>query len=174
MEMEDNQILPRLKAFSASLQGKIYVWGGKALDSSTTPEKSIPIERKLDSTLYCYDPSKEEWTLLQTTDRSPPFEIQNGASGSTDTHLYSCGGSDGSYYDSYLYRLDVGALKWEKLPPYPRVDEFYWRDGCKMICSQERLLFVGGLLSYYKYSSSDGAVIAKVDVYVFNFKEGEM
>ncbi len=114
---------PRLRQFSAAVDGRHYLWRGGGLSGSNI--------------IAVYDPSTELWNLLPTTGPLPPGEY-GGCFVCVGRCLYSFGGHGGSSYFNDMSKLDLDNLQWTKVqssgsPPMRKA-------GCGLVRVNERTL----------------------------------
>ena len=125
---------PRLGQFSAAVEGKLCVYGGRTKDS--LKEKSGLIA----SSVHSFDGFPESWSEPEGTGGVPPPGLSSGACASAGHHMYVYGGTDGSGYHSSLHELDTRTWTWKQLSscgPMRKV-------GCGMVAHGSSLVLFGG------------------------------
>ena len=98
---------PRWGHYSALVEEKFYVWGGRTKDF--LKEKS-----ELASSVHCFDPLLEFWDVNKISGVPPPGP-RSGACASAGHYVYQYGGTDGSRFHSSLHQLDTRSWTWKQL-----------------------------------------------------------
>ncbi len=163
---------PRFGQFSALVEGKLCVWGGRTKDFYK--KKS-----DLASSVHRFDPLQESWENNITSGPTPPG-LYDGACASAGHHLYHYGGSDGSQRHGSLHQLDTRSWRWKQLsgPGGPMR-----KSGCGMVAYKSSLVVFGGygapsgptppgaeLILSTKYTDSRGWTN---ELHTFDLEEGE-
>ena len=136
---------PRGDHVSASVDGKIYVWGG---DSDANH-------------CYHFDPLSESWSQSDCIGPTPGLRF--AACASAGHHLYVYGGRDEEDgYSNSLHQLDLRTNTWRMISS----DGPRRKRGCGLTVydSSSNLLLIGGV-------DEDGNVTD--EIHTFNLKEGE-
>ena len=123
---------PRWGQFSAVVEGKLCVYGGRTKDF--VKEKS-----GLASSVHSFDGLLESW-YTEDTGGVPPPGLHGGACASAGHHVYVYGGTDGSAYQGSLHQLDTRTWTWKQLSstgPMRKV-------GCWMVAYGSNLVLFGG------------------------------
>ena len=107
-------------------------------------------------TVYCYDPSQDNWTNL------PPLPVKYFGVGQLDGKLVAVGGKKKSDDDvttcNEVYTYDERSKKWKQtIPPMPTA-----RDSLNVLSLQSALVVVGGVLK--NNVNTDAVEIFKADV----------
>ena len=126
---------PRWYPFSAAVEGKVYLYGGRTgdfLKETTT----------LKTTVHTFDGYLEQWEKIGTWGYSPPG-LYRGACASTGHHLYVYGGFDGNQDTGSLHRLDTWTLMWTQLHQSANADPMHKRN-CGMVSHGKELILFGG------------------------------
>ena len=126
---------PRLSPFFSSVDGQIYMWGGRTEDFSTSRGKKIV-------SIESFDPYLETWTR-KTTKGDPPPWYYYGACTSSGHIIYNYGGYDGQSYYGSLYEFNTRTSSWRKLTPHS-VDSPMKKFSCGMVVWGEKCVLFGG------------------------------
>ena len=162
---------PRWGHFSALVEEKFCVWGGRTKDF--LKEKS-----ELASSIHSFDPFLEFWDKNKLSGDPPPG-LYHGACASAGHHVYLYGGTDGSCYQSSLHQLDTRSWTWKQLSSAGPM----WKSACEMIAHDSKLVLFGGYgvpsgpiqpgAEFIKSSRfTDGRGWTN-EVHTFDLKEGE-
>lgn len=126
---------PRWGHYSALVEGKFCVWGGRT--------KDFDKERSgLASTVHTFHSELGCWVENECTGAPPPG-IYGCACTSAGHQVYMYGGSDGS---QCLHKLNTRSWTWEQLSSAGPTK----KSGCGMVTYDSKLVLFGG----YGYSSS--------------------
>ena len=119
---------PRYSPFSAVIHGELYVWGGKAVATTS---------------LQVYHPCLESWRQLDTRG-PPPTGLACGGSAHSENYFYVYGGirQDGSY-SLCLHRLDTMTSSWTQVAAHS-ADAPMKKYGCGMIIYENSVIIIGG------------------------------
>lgn len=191
VEEQEYYPVPRTGACAASVQGKLYVWGGEEVKNSSISHSEVrgnrmvhgsrklsPGSREVASTIELFDPYLEIWSSLTTTGHSPPNCLSGGRATSTGHYMYiCCGTAEDRRYNTHLYELDVRSLTWKQLPSYPMNRYFCYLDQPEMVCNQHKLVLFGGMVCSYPIfgqstAANDASLISNTEIFAFNFKDG--
>ena len=124
---------PRFAQFSAVVEGKLCVYGGRTKDF--LKEKS-----GLASSVHSFDGLLESWYSEDTGGDVPPPGLHYGACASSGQHVYVYGGVDGSAYQGSLHQLDTRTRTWKQLSSIGPMREA----GCGMVAYDSNLVLFGG------------------------------
>ena len=162
---------PRLGNYSALVEEKFCVWGGRTKDFLT--EKS-----ELTSSVHSFDPFLEFWDVNKISGDPPPG-LYTGACASAGHHVYLYGGSDGSHLQSSLHQLDTRSWTWKQLSSTGPMR----MGACGMVAHDSKLVLFGGYGSpsgptqpgaeFIKDSRLTGGQGWTNEVHTFDLKEGE-
>ena len=100
--MSEHEPSPRSCTFTAPVDGKLYLYGGKTDDfgeRKKRPESSKDLE--------IFDPKLETWRHFTTKGHPPPLLYHGACASSGRHHLYMYGGHDESSPHNSLYQLDT-------------------------------------------------------------------
>ena len=123
---------PRWGQFSAVVEGKLCVYGGRTDD----------FRRKksgLASSVHSFDGLLESWSS-EDTGGVPPPRLYNGACASAGHHVYVYGGHDGSAPQGSLHQLDTRTWTWKQLSSTGPMR----KSGCRMVSYGSNLVLFGG------------------------------
>ena len=123
---------PRWGQFSAVVEGKLCVYGGRTKDF--VKEKS-----GLASSVHSFDGLLESW-YSEDTGGVPPPGLYGGACASVGRHVYVYGGHDGSARQGFLHQLDTRTWTWKQLSSSGPMR----KTGCKMVAYGSNLVLFGG------------------------------
>ena len=164
---------PRSSTFTAPVDGKLYLYGGKTDDFDER-------KKRPESNIEIFDPKLETWRHVTTKGHPPPL-LYNGACASFGHHLYIHGGLDRSSYHNSLYQLDTRTLTWTDLsssdilggPPRKKT-------GCKIVCYGQKLVLFGGRCDTTGptqpgagYVSDEFGLMYTNELHTFDLNEGE-
>ena len=164
---------PRWGHFSAPVQDKLLVWGGRAKDFAK--EKNV-----LASTVHSFDPVLESWAENKPSGPPPPG-LYSGACASAGHHLYVYGGSGGSNRHGSLHQLDTKSWTWKQLSsaglsPMKKI-------ACGMVTYGSKLVLFGGYgtssgptqpgAEFVKSSKWANGWTNDHELHTFDLKEGE-
>ena len=127
---------PRLGQFSAVVEGKLCVYGGRTKDFRG--EKS-----GLASSVHSFDGFQESW-YSEDTGGVPPPGLYGGACASAGHHVYIYGGGDGSARQSSLHQLDTRTWTWKQLSSTATTTGPMRKSGCGMVAYGSNLVLFGG------------------------------
>ena len=123
------------KGKTTIIDGQVYCGGGWA-------DHIFNAVDDVESTVYCYDPSRNEWTSL------PPLPVNYFGLGQVNGKLVAVGGqkkSDAEETYAVLYTYDERSRKWKKaIPPMPTA-----RHSPGVLSLQSALVVAGGNTSSY-------------------------
>ena len=123
---------PRCGQFSAVVEGKLCVYGGRTKDF--VKEKS-----GLASSVRSFDGLLESW-YSEDTGGVPPPGLYDGACASACHHVYVYGGHDGLTYQGSLHQLDTRTRTWKQ----PSSTGPMRKAGCQMVSYGSNLVLFGG------------------------------
>lgn len=116
---------PRWGHVSATVEGKIYVYGG--------------CDKYL---VHCFDPLLESWAVHTSWSEYTPKGIYTAACALSGPYLYLYGGGDGSKYYNSLHQLDTKTWNWRELSYNGPMR----KGGCGMVAyNSEDLVLFGGV-----------------------------
>ena len=119
---------PRYDPSSAVINGKLCVWGGKAVASTS---------------LQVYHPYLESWRQLSTQGPRLPG-LYGGASAHSENYLYIYGGQDDNFSRSgCLHKLDIETSTWILLAIHS-ADAPMKKVACEMIVYENLVIVIGG------------------------------
>jgi N-acetylneuraminic acid mutarotase len=152
--------------YSAVVEDKLHLWGGRTKDFPEGPASSI----------HTFDPLLEVWNVRKSIGVPPPW-LYDGASAAVGHHFYVCCGFDGSSLQSALYQLDTKLGIWEQLS---KDGPMMRKTGCEMISYDGKLLLFGGQ-GYPTGPAQPGAEFAtdttdfgwSNKIHVYDLKEGK-
>ncbi len=130
--------LPRMAPFTASIGGKLYMWGGITQDWSELGR------RRLRSVVEVFDPYIEVWSQQPTTGTPPPLGLFAGACGVIADCIYICCGHDGSSPHNSLHELCVTTWKWTGIGIRNPSEGPMRKTGCQMVVYEGKLVLFGG------------------------------
>lgn len=107
---------PRWGHSAASVNGKLYVWGG-CLESLPKAHSS-PEKTQLLSYIEVFDPQSRLWVQKHTSG-TPPLGVYWNAYSSLGRSLFTFGGycGHGKCYHNSVHQLDVTSLCWREMMP---------------------------------------------------------
>lgn len=125
---------PRWAHFSAPVEGKFYVCGGRTADF----EKD---KNKLETTMHIFNLYSENWEDKVVNGSVFPSALYHGVCTSAGHCLYLYGGLDiTEHYHSSLYQFDTRTSTWNQLVEHgPRAKE-----ACGMVIHDNKLVLFGG------------------------------
>ena len=160
---------PRWDHFSTSIEGQLYILGGRTKDFK---------KGEVTSTVHQFDQKSETWTINSCNGPSPPCSYY-GASTSAGHHIYMYGGTDESRPLNSLHQLDTQSWTWSELTksgPMRKTE-------CVMIAFDRKLLLFGGYgdlsgptqpgAKFIKNSNSSSGRGRTNELHLFDLKEGE-
>ena len=100
----------RLGHTSVVYKGKVYMWGGRTVDWSSSQQRTVA------NTVHIFDTNSELWLSRETTGPPHPGLI-NSASLLFGDVIYFFGGRDGKSYYNSLHQLDLEQLMWRNVQP---------------------------------------------------------
>lgn len=108
------QPLPRWGHSIATINGKLYVWGGcmEILPKvHSSPEKTSLLSR-----IEVFDPQSLLWEQRNTTG-PPPLGVYWNAYANDEKHMYTFGGycGHGKCYHNTIHQLDMALLQWREV-----------------------------------------------------------
>ncbi len=139
--------LPREAPFTASIGGKLYMWGGTMLDWSERGK------RQAHYTVEVFDPYVEVWSQQPTTGTPPPLGLYSGACASIADCMYICCGYDGSSWHNSLHELCVTTWKWREIKARNPSQGPVRMSGCRMVVDENKLVLLGELRDGPEWSS---------------------
>lgn len=148
---------PRSLFCSFQVKRELYIWGGKSDNFEEQKDK-------LASTIYRYDPYKENWDVLHTYG-SPPNGLLSAACVSVAEHFYVYGGWDGRTAYGSLHQLDICVCIWTQLSA--GVEGMERKYGCGMVAHGKSLVLFGGVTEENESDGSDSRV------HIFDLEESE-
>ena len=155
----DFEPLSRINHFAAGVEGRLYVWGGKIKDYST-------------SDLEIFNTHKETWDIVKRVAKGSPPGVNWGACASSDQYIYTYGGSEGVS----LNQLDTKTCTWTQLTPHNNGGPMK-KSACGMVFYQNKLvLFDGDAGDSPTGSTQPGASYEYGDtneLHVFDLNNGE-
>ena len=125
----------RYGPFFSSVDGQIYMWGGRTEDFSTSRRKKIVSIESFDSYL-------ETWTR-KTTKGDPPPWCYYGACASSGHIIYAYGGVDRQSYYGSLYEFNTRTSSWRELAPHS-ADSPMKKNSSGMVVWGEKCVLFGG------------------------------
>ena len=126
---------PRSSPSFSSVDGQIYMWGGRTEDFSTSGgEKIVSIES--------FDSYLETWTRKPTKGDPPPW-FYRGACASSGHIIYMYGGTRGLLGLSSLYEFNTRTSSWRELAPHS-ADSPMEKLGHGMVVWGEKCVLFGG------------------------------
>ena len=133
---------PRLVHVSCTVQGQVYVWGGRTPDYESTPAESDRI--KLTNYIEQFDSHQELWQKIETGG-NPHTGLSSAACTSVGEHIYVFGGwTIGSKYAGFLSCLNLNTLTWSLLSQETANGPMR-KDGCGMVHFHgNKLAVIGG------------------------------
>ena len=156
---------PRWGHYSALVEAKFCVWGGRTKD----------FLQETTSSVHSFDPFLELWDKNKFSGVPPPA-LYLGACASAGHHVYLY---DGSCHLSFLHQLDTRSWTWKKLSSAGPMRKI----GCKMVAYDSKLVLFGGYgfpsgptqpgAEFIKSSTSTDGVGLTNEVHTFDLKEGE-
>ena len=152
---------PRSVAFAATVEGRLFLWGGLTVSyHKDLLEKDVAIE--------IFDPYQDQWLRVPTSGDHPPCVV-DGACAAFGHYLYVYGGCH--YYGhcdlGSLHRLDTKTLTWTLLADYtangPRK-----KISCQMVACGDKLALFGG------YGPPHGGIANECtnELHIFDLREG--
>ncbi len=132
MMSRTNSPSPRTFSYSASVEDKVYLWGG---DGDTEPEA-----------VFIYNAYTETWTKRLTEGPHPPAGLRNGGCCMAGQHFYLYGGYVDTALSGTLYQLNTDSWAWTELSQGAAGGPGK-KNGCKMVSFQDQLLVIGGAYS---------------------------
>ena len=133
MEAGFSEPSPRWGQFSAVVEGKLCVYGGRTKDF--LKEKS-----GLASSVHSFDGLLESWSSEDTCGDVPLPGLCDGACAYSGQHVYVYGGYDGSAHQGSLHQLDTRTWTWKQLSSTGPMR----KAGCKMVAYDSNLVLFGG------------------------------
>ena len=125
--------IPRLGCVSATINSRVYVWGGETTSSDTSHLANLNI----------LDSRTEKWLSRPITGQHPPGYKYCAAAQDANL-LYVYGGSDEHDKNTgSLYCLDLDLLSWTELSPHIQGGpKKKW--SCGMVLQEEKIILFGG------------------------------
>jgi N-acetylneuraminic acid mutarotase len=162
---------PRWGHFSAAVEGKLCVWGGRTKDFSSR-------KSELASSVHSFDPVLESWAENKTSGETPR-ELYLGACASAGHHLFTYGGYSGSERGGSLHQLDTKSWAWKQLSAAGPME----KTGSGMIVYDNKVIVFGGY-GLPTHPTQPGSEFIKDSIYTdgrgwtnevhtFDVKEGE-
>ena len=130
---------PRWCHYAVSIEGKLFVWGGR-------PEKfSAQYKKELSAVIEIFDPCLETWEQHATTGVSPPGLYEGGCT-SLGKLLITFGGCNGDFSFNSLHKLNTATLHWKEINIQNLSDGPMPKTGCCLVSFQGgKLALVGGV-----------------------------
>ena len=163
---------PRSYHFSAAIDRQLCIYGGSLGGG----------ESELSTTLHVFSSDAERWKVTETTGMNPPQELREGASTSSNLHLFLFGGTDNSDDYSSLYRLDAMNLQWSELSRTVDEEAPMAKSGGRIIKRHNHLIVFGGgghqrkghrFQAEAQYEDVGSGQVLTNELHNFNLKEGE-
>ncbi len=129
---------PRLFPFTASIGGKLYMWGG------LTEDRSERGNRRVQTVMEVFDPYIEVWSHQPTTGTPPPLGLHAGACAAIAHSMYLCCGVDGSSHHNTLHGLSVATRKWRGIGVRNPSEGPMRKRACQMVVYEGKLVLFGG------------------------------
>ena len=132
---------PRFQQASSSVEGRVYVWGGRTLEfESKSEDGRIKLARRIEQ----FDPYLENWSQLNTGGTPHPG-LADAACTSFEDHLYMYGGFTSKGREGALSCLNVKTLTWSLLCSAETADGPMRKYGCGMVhFNHNKLAVIGG------------------------------
>ncbi len=128
---------PRFSPFTASIGGKLYMWGGLTEDRSEHGKRR-------EQTDEVFDPYIEVWSQQPTTGTPHPLGLYHGACAAIVHSMYLCCGADGSSYHNTIHELSVATRKWRGVGVRNPSEGPMRKHGCQMVVYEGKLVLFGG------------------------------
>ena len=139
-----------------SLNNRLYVWGGRTIDTCTIDYVTYSIygrtvdfetgseanKIKLRSCIEQFNPDLEVWRQFNTTGIPHPG-LSYAACVSDGENVFMHGGYSGKGPEGVLSRLNLETLTWSQLSPETAGGPMR-KDGCGLIIVQDKLVLIGG------------------------------
>ena len=125
---------PRSGCVSATINSRVYVWGGLTASRDTSHLANLCI---------LYSSRTEKWLSRPITGQHPPGYKYCAAAQDANL-LYVYGGQD--EHDEYigsLYCLDLDLLSWTELSPHIQGGPKK-KHGCGMVVQEDKIILFGG------------------------------
>ncbi len=129
---------PRFSPFTASIGGKLYMWGG------LTEDRSEHGKRRVQTVMDVFDPYIEVWSQQPTTGTPPPLGLYAGACAAIAHSMYLCCGVDGFSFHNTLHELSVATRKWRGIGVRNPSEGPMRKRGCQMVVYEGKLVLFGG------------------------------
>ena len=132
MSMAFPEPTPRRGCVSATINSRVYVWGGLTASGDTSHLANLNI----------LDSRAEKWLSRPITGQHPPG-YKDCAAAQHANLLYVYGGSDEhNKYRGSLYCLDLDLLSWTELSPH--IQGGPKRKRCGMVVQEDKIILFGG------------------------------
>ena len=124
---------PRRGCVSATINSRVYVWGGETASRDTSHLANLNI----------LDSRTEKWLSRPITGQHPPGYTYCAAAQDANL-LYIYGGRDEhDEYTGSLYCLDLDLLSWTELSPHIQGGPEK-KESCGMVVQEEKIILFGG------------------------------
>ena len=124
---------PRRGCVAATINSRVYVWGGSTASRDTSHLAN----------LFILDSRTEKWLSRPITGQHPPGYKYCAAAQDTNL-LYVYGGSDEhNKYTGSLYCLDLDLLSWTELSPHVQGGPKK-KGSCGMVIQENKIILFGG------------------------------
>ena len=123
---------------SVVYRGRVYMWGGRTVDWSSSQQRTVA------NTVHIFDTNSELWLSRETT--GPPHPgLYDHASLLIGDVTYFFGGFDGKSYYNSLHQLDLEQLMWRNAQPRYTSHAPMKKIDCGMVSfGQDKLVFFAG------------------------------
>lgn len=158
----------RVYHYGATVEGRIYVWGGIDIDT----QKDLPV-----STVEIFSPNPTVtahsrsppgiWSQSRVKGPSPPGKYC-GVSASLGHYLYVYGGYSMKErgIPSSLHRLDITTFTWTEISKHDKIFN-HWNEGGAMVCYKEKLVLFMNNVNQDEYE------VCPVKLLAFDLREGD-
>lgn len=137
------ELPPRSNFVSASVDSKVFIWGGALTDDEDTTHLQY---------LYSFDTLKEKWSFTSISGPRPAGYLDCGSTQSGNV-VYIYGGEDEhNHCTGSLFSLDLELLSWEELSPHVHNGPMK-KAGCGVAIHQESIIVFGGVDEDYTYTN---------------------
>ena len=124
---------PKQGCVSATINSRVYVWGGGTVSGDTSHLAN----------LYILDSRTEKW-LSHPITRQHPHGYKYCAAAQDANLLYVYGGQHEHYeYTGSLYCLDLDLLSWTELSPHIQGGPKK-KGNCGMVVQEDKIILFGG------------------------------
>ena len=132
-----SQPCPRYGCFAGTVEGMLYIFGGRVDDHFNKKKRKISMGEKID----VFDFYMEEWNEKVTEGYAQPA-LYDGVCVSKDQYIYMFGGWDYSSHYNYLNKYDTVNSRWTSMCP-PPVTEDFLKKGYGMLTHRDSLILIG-------------------------------